>query len=65
MATTKRFTLELHAKEPDQFGDMVRALKIKRSVADRFLDCGEYATLEIQVDADLRIVGGRFLETDE
>lgn len=57
----KTTTIELYAKEPDQFGDMSDELKLSEATRRKFLDCGEYATIELVVDEYLHIVGGKFL----
>lgn len=48
-------------KDPDLFHELVHKLKIPRAVENRHFAFGEYASLEIEVNAKLEIVGGRFL----
>jgi hypothetical protein len=57
----KTATIELSAKEPDTFGEMCDELGASDEARARFLRWGEYATIELVVDENFNIVGGRFL----
>lgn len=71
MKTTKIVLDSL--KEPDKFQELCVDLGLIQyneiwagdpkvsPLVDKFFDCGEYASIEIEVDENLNIVGGRFL----
>ena len=59
---TKTFTLYFDVKDPDQFWDMVEELNIPKSVSNKYLQFGEYASFELVVDAEFNIISGTFHE---
>jgi len=38
-----------------------RAPKAAQKLVQKHFDCGEYASLELEIDEDLNVVGGRIL----
>lgn len=52
-------------KDPDTWGELIHALKLPASKAKKHFDCSEYASLELTIDEDLNIIGGRILRLDE
>lgn len=57
--------LLFNIKEPDAFQEMCHTLDVSEKIRDKCLESGEYASLEIDVTPDLKIVGGRFLPRSE
>jgi hypothetical protein len=53
-----------YVKDPDSFPDMAEELGLSEEVRRKFLQHGEYANLELQVDEDLNVLGGKFLPFD-
>lgn len=53
-----------HIKDPDGFGELATALGLSEEQIDRHFKWGEYASIEIEVDANLNITGGRILPLD-
>jgi len=54
-------TMQFDVKDPDAFCELRDTLGIDDAVTDRLLEFGEYATIEVEVDAEMRIVAARFL----
>lgn len=48
-------------KEPDVFDQLASDLELDDDTQRRFFEFGEYANLELVVNADMDIVGGRFI----
>jgi hypothetical protein len=59
MSKKKTATIQLYCKEPDEFGNLIEDLGLSETKADAHFEFGEYATLELTIDSDLRVVGGR------
>lgn len=57
---TVRIVLE-DVKDADGWAQLMTSLDIPQEEWDRHLKYGEYASLELEVDRDLRIVGGRLI----
>ena len=57
---TARITL-CDIKEPDVFFELCDKLKVSDAKREKFLEFGEYASIELVVDRNFNIVGGRFL----
>jgi hypothetical protein len=51
-------------KEPDVWSEMAANLGVPAHVRDRFLQFGEYASLELEVNEKLEIVSARFIPLD-
>jgi hypothetical protein len=51
-------------KEPDAWSEMLAELGVPAHVRDRFLQFGEYASLELEVNEKLEIVSARFIPLD-
>ena len=47
----------LEVKDPDAFGDMRDELGLSEKKADKFLEFGEYAALELTVSEDMTFTG--------
>mgnify|MGYP003492003760 CR=1 FL=1 len=59
---TKTATTRLDSiKDPDAWPELCDALGLSDEVRDAHFEFGEYATIEIEVTPDLRIVGGRIV----
>lgn len=48
-------------KEPDVFGELIDALDLTDAKRQKYFEFSEYASIELVVDSDLKVVGGRFL----
>jgi hypothetical protein len=48
-------------KDPDGWGRVIQALKLSKDTSNAFFEFGEYASLELTIDENLRIVEGRIL----
>lgn len=57
----KTSTIAIGCKEPDLFQELAEDLGLSDVKRRKFFEFGEYANLEIEVDENLNIVGGRFL----
>jgi hypothetical protein len=60
MTTTYKVVLS-NLKEPDTWSELADHLGISNDVFARHFRYGDYADIEIELDADLRVVGGRVL----
>lgn len=49
-------------KDPDGWQELAEALGLSANARKKFFEFGEYASIEIVVDADCNIVGGRILK---
>jgi len=56
-AKKKTITVQLYAKEPDVWGEVIHALKLSDSAAAKHFEFGGYATLEITIAKDLTFSG--------
>ena len=62
MPKKKTATIVLDSiKDPDGWGELISELGLSDEKVDRFFEFAEYACVELEVDEDLRIVGGRIL----
>lgn len=57
----KTTTIQLDCKDPDVFGDMALDLNLTDAKRNKFLEFGEYATIELTVSDDMTFVG-RFVQ---
>lgn len=57
---THRIVLD-DIKDPDGWGDLIEALELSESDMEHHFECREYASLELEIDEDLNVVGGRIL----
>lgn len=69
MSTTKKKKaktawITVDVKDPDGIGDLIDKLGLKRAVTESYFEFGEYATIELEIDAGLNVVGGRVLSRD-
>ena len=48
-------------KDPDGWGDLISALDLTEAKRKKHFEYSEYASVELEVDQDLNIVGGRIL----
>lgn len=53
----KSVTIQIDAKEPDQFQDVIAELELPRAKARKYFEFGECARLELTIDADMKITG--------
>ncbi len=49
-------------KEPDAFNKLIDDLGLTEAKRKRYFEFCEYADLELEVDEDLNVVSGRFVE---
>lgn len=63
MAKTARIIIE--HKDPDGWNALAADLGLTAEQRDMFFEHGEYATLEIEIDDSLNIVGGRVLPSED
>jgi len=52
-------------KDPDGWGDLIQELRLSREVTSAHFEFGEYANLELEIDKDLNVVGGRVLKLED
>lgn len=62
---TAKMVIDNH-KSPDGWNEMLYTLGLysedeESPLVERYFDFGEYASVEIEVDENLNIIGGRFL----
>lgn len=57
----KTHAMRFKVKDPDGFGELCYSLGISEEDAARYLEYGEYGTIEVVFDEDLRIVSGRLV----
>lgn len=48
-------------KDPDEFGLLISNLSLPQEIIEKYFEFQEYASLELEIDEDLNIVGGKFL----
>lgn len=48
-------------KEPDLWTDIKYELSLSDEQFDNYFEYGDYAAIELEVDQDLKIVGGYFI----
>ena len=59
----KKFTIKLNdIKSSDGWGELIFELGLTDEKIDQFFEFGEYASLSIEVDEDMNILGGKILE---
>lgn len=46
-------------KDPDGWGQLIHELGLSDEVRSKHFEWSEYAALELEIDEDLRVVGGR------
>lgn len=51
-----------NVKDPDGWGGLIQELALSQKVSREHFDFGEYASLELEIDEDLNVVGGRVLK---
>jgi len=61
--TTAKIQLDM-VKEPDLWRELSERLGLDDEVFDQAFEYGDYANIEIEVDEELNIVGGRFIRND-
>lgn len=58
----KKFTIELDdIKSSDGWGELIFELGLSDEKIDKFFEFGEYASLSIEIDEDMNILGGKIL----
>ena len=55
----------LTVKDSSEFGNLADALGLSETDRNEFFEFGEYATLELEIDSALKIVGGRVVPVAE
>ena len=58
----KTFTIKLHDIKEEGWGELIYELGLSEEKADKFFEFGEFASIEIEVDEDMNIVGGKIFE---
>lgn len=53
-----------YVKDPDGLPDMAEELNLSQAARRKFLLHGEYVNLELVIDEDLNVVGGKLLPFD-
>lgn len=62
MPKKKTATIVLESiKDPDGWGQLIHELDLTEAKREKFFEFGEYAALELEIDQDLKVVGGRIL----
>lgn len=57
---TAKVVLE-NVKDADGWADLMTSLGVPQEEWGRHLEYGEFASLELEVDRDLKVVGGRII----
>lgn len=57
----KTVTIQLDNYAPDAWNEAIIALGIESDVYEKFLDQGEYATVELTLDASLSVLNARLV----
>lgn len=52
-------------KEPDGWGNLIHALGLPKELVKHHFEWSEYASLELEIDENLNVVGGRILRLEE
>lgn len=60
----KTGTLYVEHKDPDGLGELAEALGLDRQTRRKYFSFGEYVRMEIQIDENMNIVGGRVLPSN-
>jgi len=55
----------LHNIKSEEWAEMAHALDLSNEMRARYLEFGEYASLELELDEELRVVGGRVVSRKE
>lgn len=58
----KTFTIELYDIKEEGWGELIYELDLSEEKADKFFEYGEFASIEIEVDEDMNIIGGKIFE---
>lgn len=58
----KTFTLELHDIKEEGWGELIYELGLSDEKADQFFEFGEFASITIEVDEDMNIIGGKIIK---
>ena len=61
----KTHTIRLRKIKDESWGELAAALGLSRRTEEKHFEYGEYATIEIELDESLRIVGGRVVPLAE
>lgn len=61
----KTFTIELNDIKEEGWGELIYELGLSNEKADKFIEYGEFASIEIEVDEDMNIVGGKILHVNQ
>ncbi len=59
--TIKTVEIELNSLKSESWSEVIYALKLDDTTVRRFFDHSEYASIQIEIDEKLNIVGGRLL----
>lgn len=58
----KTATIELHDIKEEGWGELIYELDLSEEKADKFFEFGEFASISIEVDEDMNIIGGKIFE---
>lgn len=62
MSKAKTATIRLYSiKDPDVWPDLIIKLGLTEEQRAAYFDCAEYADLELEIDSELLVLGGRIL----
>lgn len=57
----KTSTIQIYHKDPDGWGDLINELGLSEAKTSKYFEFCEYATVELEIDEKLNIVGGKIL----
>jgi len=59
----KTAKITLDTKDPDGWHEVIETLGLSAKVERKYFEFGEYATVELEIDENLQVVGGRLIPT--
>lgn len=54
-------SIQIESKDPDGWQELLATLEVPEEVSGPLIQWGEYATVELELDARLQVVGGRLV----
>lgn len=65
MTKKRTATIQLtDLKDPDGWGEVIQKLRLSEAKQERYFQWSEYASIELQIDSDMNIIGGRILPVE-
>ncbi len=61
MSDSKTVTIQLQTKDPDAWGYVIGSLRLPKGVYGKYIEFCEYATVELKLNSDLKVVSARLV----